>query len=101
MFVCTVIEKYTRNTRFCLICNYVSKIIPALQSRCTKFRFAPLGAASVTERVTIVIDKEKCVRMCACCTFMLRRFLWMFNFELAQHSAYSDAVDSVSFWELL
>jgi len=32
----TVIEKYTQNTRFCLICNYVNKIIPALQSRCTR-----------------------------------------------------------------
>ncbi len=31
-----VIEKYTSNTRFCLICNYVNKIIPALQSRCTR-----------------------------------------------------------------
>jgi hypothetical protein len=31
-----VIEKYTSNTRFCMICNYVNKIIPALQSRCTK-----------------------------------------------------------------
>merc|ERR1712096_489776 len=29
-----VIEKYTKNVRFCIICNYVSKIIPALQSRC-------------------------------------------------------------------
>ena len=28
-----VIEKYTSNTRFCLICNYVNKIMPALQSR--------------------------------------------------------------------
>lgn len=37
-----VIEKYTRNTRFCLICNNVGKVIPALQSRCTRFRFAPL-----------------------------------------------------------
>ena len=28
-----VIEKFTKNTRFCLICNYVSKIIPAVQVR--------------------------------------------------------------------
>ena len=38
-----VIEKYSQNTRFCLICNYVSEIIPALQSRCTRFRFQPPG----------------------------------------------------------
>lgn len=31
-----VIEKYTETTRFCIICNYLSKIIPAIQSRCTR-----------------------------------------------------------------
>jgi replication factor C subunit 3/5 len=36
-----VIEKFTTNTRFCLICNYVNRIIPALQSRCTRFCSAP------------------------------------------------------------
>ncbi|KAK9269953.1 hypothetical protein L1049_025526 [Liquidambar formosana] len=46
-----VIEKYTKNTRFALICNQVNKIIPALQSRCTRFRFAPLDAIHVTERL--------------------------------------------------
>ena len=30
-----IMEQYSRNARFCLICNYVSKIIPAVQSRCT------------------------------------------------------------------
>eukprot|EP00877_Chromochloris_zofingiensis_P001247 jgi/Chrzof1/11122/Cz05g24170.t1 len=53
-----VIEKYTRNTRFCLICNYVSKIIPALQSRCTRFRFPPLDRQNVQDRLQYVIDKE-------------------------------------------
>ena len=28
-----IIEKFTDNVRFCLICNYLAKIIPALQSR--------------------------------------------------------------------
>lgn len=54
-----IIEKYTRSTRFCLICNYVSKIIPALQSRCTRFRFAPLDAAQVTARLRHVIQEER------------------------------------------
>lgn len=53
-----VIEKYTRNARFCLICNYVSKIIPALQSRCTRFRFAPLGAEFVRQRLQHVVSSE-------------------------------------------
>ncbi|CAM9301776.1 unnamed protein product [Phaeothamnion confervicola] len=53
-----VIEKYTRHTRFCLICNYVNKIIPALQSRCTKFRFAPLKADQIRSRLTHVVDQE-------------------------------------------
>lgn len=53
-----VIEKYTTNVRFCIICNYVSKIIPALQSRCTKFRFAPLEEDLVIERLNLVVEAE-------------------------------------------
>lgn len=56
-----MIEKYTKNTRFCLICNYVSKIIPALQSRCTRFRFAPLLVPQIRGRLTDIIDNEKFV----------------------------------------
>ena len=37
-----VIETYTNSTRFCLICNYSTKIIPSLQSRCIIFRFSPI-----------------------------------------------------------
>ncbi|GJZ01116.1 replication factor C subunit 3 [Tanacetum coccineum] len=53
-----VIERYTKSTRFALICNNVNKIIPALQSRCTRFRFAPLDAVHVNERLKHVITAE-------------------------------------------
>lgn len=54
-----VIEQYTRNVRFCIICNYVNKIIPAIQSRCTRFRFSPLPIEAVQLRLAIVIENEK------------------------------------------
>lgn len=54
-----IVEKYTRNTRFCLICNHVSKIVPALQSRCTRFRFPPLNDVDIINRLHLVIAKEK------------------------------------------
>ncbi|NXH96948.1 RFC5 factor, partial [Pachycephala philippinensis] len=53
-----VIEKFTENTRFCLICNYLSKIIPALQSRCTRFRFGPLTPELMVPRLQHVIQEE-------------------------------------------
>ncbi|KAI9593276.1 putative RFC3-DNA replication factor C, 40 kDa subunit [Syncephalis fuscata] len=53
-----VIEKYTNNVRFCIICNYVSKIIPALQSRCTRFRFAPLQADQIEARLDMIANQE-------------------------------------------
>jgi replication factor C subunit 3/5 len=54
-----VIEKYSKNARFCIICNYISKLIPALQSRCTRFRFAPLTADQAKPRLELVIREEK------------------------------------------
>ncbi|XP_055387396.1 replication factor C subunit 5 isoform X1 [Condylostylus longicornis] len=53
-----IIEKYTENVRFCLICNFLSKIIPAVQSRCTKFRFAPLSSDQILPRLNLIIQNE-------------------------------------------
>ncbi|XP_065830400.1 replication factor C subunit 5-like [Oscarella lobularis] len=54
-----IVEKYTENTRFCFICNYLSKIIPALQSRCTRFRFGPLTVEQMKPRLEHIIREEK------------------------------------------
>merc|ERR1712117_800162 len=53
-----IIEKFTDNVRFCLICNYLSKIIPALQSRCTRFRFGPLDPEQIMPRLVHVCEEE-------------------------------------------
>jgi len=53
-----MIEQYAQNARFCLICNYSSKIIPALQSRCTKLRFAPLPEDFIEERIRFIATSE-------------------------------------------
>ncbi|TBU11047.1 small subunit of replication factor C [Hamiltosporidium tvaerminnensis] len=53
-----IIEDFSENTRFCLIANYQSKIIPALQSRCTKFRFSPVCSDKVHDRISFICHQE-------------------------------------------
>ncbi|CAP39475.2 Protein CBG22959 [Caenorhabditis briggsae] len=53
-----VIEKYTDNVRFCIICNYLASIIPAIQSRCTRFRFAPLDQSLIVPRLDFIVKSE-------------------------------------------
>eukprot|EP00920_Eleutheroschizon_duboscqi_P002069 GHVT01005243.1.p2 GENE.GHVT01005243.1~~GHVT01005243.1.p2 ORF type:complete len:213 (-),score=51.96 GHVT01005243.1:348-986(-) len=54
-------ELYVRNVRFCLICNYVNRIIPAIRSRCTGFRFAPLQDVAVRTKLLEIAQMEKLV----------------------------------------
>ncbi|KAM0676225.1 Subunit of heteropentameric Replication factor C (RF-C) [Gurleya vavrai] len=53
-----IIEDFSRNVRFCLIANYASKIIPAIHSRCTKFRFSPVSNNFIKEKIIEVLNLE-------------------------------------------
>ncbi|GFF35307.1 replication factor C subunit 3 [Aspergillus udagawae] len=54
-----IMERYTANTRFCIIANYTHKLSPALLSRCTRFRFSPLKEQDIRSLVDQVIEKEQ------------------------------------------
>jgi len=54
-----IMEKYTPNTRFCIIANYTHKLSPALLSRCTRFRFSPLPEDAIRSLVDKVIAQEE------------------------------------------
>ncbi|MBD3397665.1 replication factor C small subunit [Candidatus Micrarchaeota archaeon] len=51
-------EMYSPVTRFILSCNYSSKIIEPVQSRCAVFRFLPLTDSQVHRMIKHVADKE-------------------------------------------
>jgi len=53
-----IIEKYSDTTRFCLICNYENKIIPAIKSRCLHLRFLPINKKFITQKLQYICDKE-------------------------------------------
>ena len=79
-----IIEKYSRSIRFCLICNYVSKIIPALVSRCTRFKFKriPLEdcvgrAREICEAENIKINEEAMIDMINLCEGDMRKVVNM------------------------
>ncbi len=52
-------ENYTRTCRFVLSCNYSSKIIDPVQSRCVVFKFKPLPKEDIFSIVETISKKEK------------------------------------------
>ena len=54
-----IMEQYAETCRFILSCNYSSKIIEPIQSRCAVFRFRPLAESDVNSQVHHVATIEK------------------------------------------
>ena len=53
-----IMEQNSETCRFILSCNYSSKIIEPIQSRCAVFRFRPLENDQILERISIVAKNE-------------------------------------------
>ena len=51
-------ERFVTGCRFCLICNYSSRIIEPIQSRCAIFRFPRLNNEKLIERISYITKKE-------------------------------------------
>ena len=53
-----LIENTSANTRFCFVCNFVSKIIAPIASRCHKYYFTPVPDEDVLQRLTEIAAAE-------------------------------------------
>ncbi|VUZ50591.1 unnamed protein product [Hymenolepis diminuta] len=53
-----LMETDMKTTRFCLTCNYVTRIIGPISSRCAKFRFKPLESDVARSRLRFIADAE-------------------------------------------
>ena len=53
-----IMEQFAETCRFILSCNYSSKIIEPIQSRCAVFRFRPLSSHEVSEQISKVSKEE-------------------------------------------
>lgn len=51
-------EMYTKTASFILSCNYSSKIIDPIQSRCAIFRFTPVKGEEIKERLQYICEQE-------------------------------------------
>jgi replication factor C subunit 3/5 len=54
-----IMETYSDTTRFCFICNYDNKIIPAIKARCLNLRFQPLNKNIIKIKLKNICESEK------------------------------------------
>ena len=54
-----LIQQYAKNIRFCLICNYISRIDMSLQNEFVRLRFCQLPQKGINSFLKMIVKKEK------------------------------------------
>lgn len=54
-----LMETYSQHCRFILTCNYVEKVIPAIQSRTQSYQILPPSKKEVAQRMVTILNEEK------------------------------------------
>ena len=53
-----IMEEYGHITKFCIICNYINKIIQPIISRCMEFKFLQIPYNEVIQKLKFISNKE-------------------------------------------
>ena len=56
-----LMESFSNHARFILTCNYLDRIIPAIQSRCQAFQIIPPNKKEVAERMVKILNNENII----------------------------------------
>ena len=65
-------ESYSEITRFCIICNYVTRIIDPITSRCAMYKFNSIDEDIFINKLEYICDKENIIYTKRCLKFIYK-----------------------------
>tara|TARA_B100000424_G_scaffold271107_1_gene272502 strand:- start:429 stop:1361 length:933 start_codon:yes stop_codon:yes gene_type:complete len=102
-----LIQQYSKNIRFCLICNYISRIDITLQNEFVRLRFCQLPQKGINTFLKMIVTKEKIAindkQLLAIQKNFKSDIRSMINFIQSNHSTIGININIIqsNFWENL